>query len=154
MAKKPPKKGKNKCHKLPQISFNMMGCFKFYTSMFWISPNLAKYTCELSTIEQHHEIENIDSMMLRFFATSFFFILNFFVLFLHMLCWIANLDLQFSIVMNWMIHFISNCWTLFQLLLLFLQLSSKGRSNVHYMIWSHLIYRKKLEVKGIDRNFF
>jgi hypothetical protein len=29
----------------------------FFTFIFLISPNLAKYTCELSSLEQHHKIE-------------------------------------------------------------------------------------------------
>jgi len=35
----------------------MKGCFKFYTFIFWISPNLVKYTYRLLSLEQHHKIE-------------------------------------------------------------------------------------------------
>jgi hypothetical protein len=35
----------------------MKGCFKFYTFIFQISPNLVKYTYKLFSLEQHHRIE-------------------------------------------------------------------------------------------------
>jgi hypothetical protein len=35
-----------------------MGASDFFTFIFLISPpNLAKYTCELSSLEQHYKIE-------------------------------------------------------------------------------------------------
>jgi hypothetical protein len=41
--------------KITTIAYNMKGCFKFYTFIFWISPNLVTY--RLSSLEQHHKIE-------------------------------------------------------------------------------------------------
>jgi hypothetical protein len=35
----------------------MKGCFRFDTFMFRVSPNLAKYTNELSPPEQRHKID-------------------------------------------------------------------------------------------------
>jgi len=43
--------------KLTTIACNMKGCLRFYTFMFWILPNLAKYIHGLSPLEQHHKIE-------------------------------------------------------------------------------------------------
>jgi len=38
------------------IANYMRRCLEFYIFMFWISPNLAKCTYELSPFEQHHKI--------------------------------------------------------------------------------------------------
>jgi hypothetical protein len=38
------------------IAYNMNGCFKFYTFIFFKSQNLAKYRYGLSSLEQHHKI--------------------------------------------------------------------------------------------------
>jgi hypothetical protein len=35
----------------------MKGCLRFYIFIFWISPNLAKYTFRILTFEQHCKIE-------------------------------------------------------------------------------------------------
>ncbi len=43
--------------KITTIAYNMKGCFKFYTFIFRISPNLVKYTYKLFSLEQHHRIE-------------------------------------------------------------------------------------------------
>jgi hypothetical protein len=51
------KKVSKKHPKITTIASNMKGCFKFYTFIFWISPNLVKYTYRLLSLEQHHKIE-------------------------------------------------------------------------------------------------
>jgi len=38
------------------ITYNMKGCLRFYTFIFLILLNLAKFTYGLSPIEQHHEV--------------------------------------------------------------------------------------------------
>jgi hypothetical protein len=43
--------------KIAIIAYNMKGCLRFYTFIFWISPNLAKYTFGIFTFEQHCKIE-------------------------------------------------------------------------------------------------
>ncbi len=48
---------KNKLPKITAIAYNLKGCLRFHTIIFWISPNLAKYTYGLLPLEQHHEIE-------------------------------------------------------------------------------------------------
>ncbi len=44
--------------KVATIAYNMKVHLRFYTFIFWISPNLAKYTYGLSPLEQHHKIED------------------------------------------------------------------------------------------------
>jgi hypothetical protein len=39
------------------ITSDMKGCLRFYTFIFLILLNLAKFTYGLSLIEQHHEVE-------------------------------------------------------------------------------------------------
>jgi hypothetical protein len=39
------------------IAYNMKGCLRFYTFIFLILLNLAKFMYGLSLIEQHHEVE-------------------------------------------------------------------------------------------------
>ncbi len=41
--------------KIATIAYSMKGCFSFSTFLFWISPNLAKYTYTPSPPEQHHK---------------------------------------------------------------------------------------------------
>jgi hypothetical protein len=51
--------GKNsqKYEQIVTIAYNVKGCFRFDTFIFWISPNLAKYTYGLLLpLEQHHQI--------------------------------------------------------------------------------------------------
>jgi hypothetical protein len=48
---------KKKKARIATITSNMKGCFRFDTFMFRISPNLAKYTNELSPPEQRHKID-------------------------------------------------------------------------------------------------
>jgi hypothetical protein len=43
--------------KIITITYNMKGCLTFYTFIFGTSPNLEKYTCGLSPLEQHHKSE-------------------------------------------------------------------------------------------------
>jgi hypothetical protein len=43
--------------KMTIIAYNMKCCLKFYIFIFWISPNLAKYTFGILTFEQHCKIE-------------------------------------------------------------------------------------------------
>jgi hypothetical protein len=51
-------KTKKNPQKLPQFQQTIWkGVAVFYTFIFWISPNLAKYTCGLSPLEQHHKID-------------------------------------------------------------------------------------------------
>jgi hypothetical protein len=42
--------------KIASIAYNIKGCLRFYTFIFWISPNLAKYTYGWLSLEQQHKI--------------------------------------------------------------------------------------------------
>ncbi len=48
---------KKKLPKFTTIAYKLKGCLRFHTIIFWISPNLAKYTYALLPLEQHHKIE-------------------------------------------------------------------------------------------------
>jgi membrane protease YdiL (CAAX protease family) len=52
------KKFKTICQKYATIADTMKMCFRFYTFIFWILPNLAEYTYEQSPLEQHHAIDH------------------------------------------------------------------------------------------------
>jgi len=42
--------------KISSIAYNTKGCLRFFSFIFWISPNLAKYTYGWLSLEQHHKI--------------------------------------------------------------------------------------------------
>jgi hypothetical protein len=48
----------------------MNGCLKFYTSIFFKLPNLAKYTYGLSSPEQNHKIEKKKKNILGWYVVE------------------------------------------------------------------------------------
>ncbi len=44
------------------VTYNMKGCLRFYTFIFLILLNLAKFPYGLSLIEQHHEVEKKNTL--------------------------------------------------------------------------------------------
>jgi hypothetical protein len=52
--------------KIITIAYNMKGCLRFSTFIFWISPNLSKYTYGLSPLEQHQKFERKNNCLSKF----------------------------------------------------------------------------------------
>jgi hypothetical protein len=64
------KSGSKSPPKIAIIAYIMKGCGRFYTCIFWTLPNLAKFICGLSSLEQYHKIEkkNTDTNVMQFFV--------------------------------------------------------------------------------------
>jgi hypothetical protein len=62
--------------KIPVITYNMKGCLRFSIFIFWILPNLSKYTYGWSSLDEHHKIENWSNPLLMPLRSFIFYILG------------------------------------------------------------------------------